>query len=266
MSTNSKPDTVVLIHGLWMTPLCWEKWIERYEGRGMKVVAPAWPGMDVDIEQLRRDPSPMARHNGKMIAAHYEGIIRGMPSRPIIMGHSFGGGFTQLMLDRGLGAAGVPIDSATVRGVLDLPLSTLRSAWPMLRNPLFRHRAVALTPKEFHYGFGNTLSREESDVAWKRYAVPGSRNVLLEGANVNLNPWTTFKVDFKRADRAPMLFIGGGKDHVVPSKVSEHNAAKYKSGVVEFKGFPERSHYTLGQPGWEEVADYALDWAVAHTS
>jgi pimeloyl-ACP methyl ester carboxylesterase len=265
VSTNAKPDTIVLIHGLWMTPLSWEHWIPRYEARGFKVLAPAWPGMDGDIEQLRADPSPMTKHSGKMIADHYERIICELPTRPIIMGHSFGGAFTQLMVDRGLGAAGVPIDSASVRGVLDLPVSTLRSAWPLLRDPLFRHRAIGLTAKQFHYAFCNTLSEDESRRVWARYAVPGSRNVLLEGANANLNPFTTFKVNFKRDDRAPMLFIGGGKDHVVPAVVSKHNAGKYKSkALVEYKEYPDRSHYTVGQLGWEEVADYALDWALEH--
>lgn len=268
MTTNSRTtDTVVLIHGLWMTPLCWEHWVERYSGRGFKVMAPAWPGMEGDIEELRRDTSPMAKHSVKQIVDHYDGIIRAMASPPIIMGHSFGGAFTQILLSRGLGAAGVAIDSGTVRGVLDLPLTTLRSSWPMLRNPIFRHRAVGLTPKQFHYAFTNTLTVEESLKVYERYHVPGSRNVLLEGANANLNPFSALHVNFRKDDRAPLLFIGGGDDHVIPAKVNKSNARHYSKSkaITEFKEFPGRSHYTLGQPGWEAVAEYALDWAVQHT-
>jgi pimeloyl-ACP methyl ester carboxylesterase len=260
----SKPDTVVFIHGLWMTPHSWENWKARYEGRGLRVLAPAWPGMEKSVEELRADPSPMKNHSGKLIADHYEKFIRALPAPPIIMGHSFGGAFTQLMADRGLGAACVPIDAASVRGVYDLPLSTLRSCWPLLRNPLFRHRAIGLTKPQFHYAFCNSLSQEDSDAAWTRYAVPGSRNLLVEGANANVNPATAFKVNYRKEDRAPMLFIAGGKDHVVPAKVNKHNVGKYKTGLVEYKEYPERTHYTVGQPGWEEVADYALDWALEH--
>src|SRR5205823_10481854 len=129
------PDTVVLIHGLYVTPLSWEGWIQRYLNRGYRVMAPAWPGMEGSVESLRRDPSPIARQSVTEIVDHYERIIRGLDRPPIIMGHSFGGTFLQMLLDRGLGAAGVAVDSGMVRGVLDLPLTTLRSNWPLLRNP-----------------------------------------------------------------------------------------------------------------------------------
>src|SRR5215207_4139295 len=164
---------MVLIHGLWLTPLSWERWIDRYEGLGYRVIAPTWPGMDADIEDLRRDPSAMAGVGITEITDHYDTIIRALDTPPIIMGHSFGGSVTQLLLDRGLGSAGVAIHPAPVKGVLRLPVSALRSAFPVLRNPLNRNRAVALTPKQFHYAFTNTLSREESQAVYERYHVPG---------------------------------------------------------------------------------------------
>ena len=149
------------------------------------------------------------------------------------MGHSFGGAFMQVLLDRGLGAAGVGIDAGTVRGVLDLPFSTVRSAWSLLRNPLLRHRAVPLSAKGFNYAFTNHITLEESEPIYRRYCVPGSRNVLFTGANANLNPATVMKVNFGNNDRAPLLFIAGGNDHVVPGSVNRHNAAKYrKSSAV----------------------------------
>ena len=166
-------DTIVLIHGLWMTPLSWEHWVERYRSRGYEVLAPAWPGMDGDIEELRANPEPIENLGIEDIVDHYEGIIRGLDNPPIIIGHSFGGAFTEILLDRGLGAAGVAIDAAAVRGVTKLPFSTLRSAFPVLKSPANNHRAVALSAEQFHYAFTNTMSEEESVRAYNRYAVPG---------------------------------------------------------------------------------------------
>ena len=259
-----KPDTVVLIHGLWMTPLSWEHWAARYESRGYRVLDPAWPGLEGSVAELRRDPSPIARVTAAGILDHYDEIIRELERPPVIMGHSFGGAFTQVLLDRGLGAAGVGIDAATTKGVLKLPLSTLRSSWGILRNPANRKRAVEFTSKQFRYAFGNTLAPDESDAAWERYAVPGAGAVLFEGANANLKRHSPFRVDYRKADRAPLLFIAGGADHVVPPSATRANVKKYKSGTVEYREFPGRSHFTVGEAGWEEVADFALEWAVEH--
>lgn len=268
MLESASPDTVVLIHGLWMTPLSWEHWVERYSSRGYRVIAPSWPGMDVDIAQLRRDPSPIARLGAPEIVAHYERIIRQLDRPPIIMGHSFGGAFVQLLLDRGLGAAGVAIDAASVRGVLGLPFSTIRSAWPILRNPANVRRAVGLTPKQFHYAFTNTLSEQASAKVYERYHVPGAGRVLFQGALANVNPRTVFRVDFSRDARAPLLFIAGGSDHIIPASINKSNAARYRKAraITGYKEFPGRSHYTLGQSGWEEVADYALAWAARNAT
>jgi pimeloyl-ACP methyl ester carboxylesterase len=259
------PHIVVLIHGLWMTPRSWEHWIERFEGRGHRVLAPAWPGLEGEVEELRRDPSPLARIDAEAILAHYERIIRDLDRPPVIMGHSFGGAFAQLLAHRGLGAAAVSVDGATVRGIRDLPLSTLRSSFGVLRNPLKPDKAVPLRFGQFRYAFGNTLDEDAARQAYDRYAIPAARRVLLQGALANLSPRTPFRVDFM-ADRAPLLFIGGGEDHVIPAKVSRKMAAKYDkaSTVTAYKEFPGRSHFTAGEPGWEEVADFALSWATEH--
>ena len=257
------PHTIVLIHGLWMTPLSWEDWVDRFTSRGHRVLAPSWPGLDMEIEQLRRDPSPIAPLTITEIVDHYERIIRNLDRPPIIMGHSFGGGFTQVLLDRGLGAAGVAIDSAPSRGVLKVPWSTIRVSWPAVRNPANRHRAVGLTPKQFHFAFTNTLSDGESAKVYERYHVPGAGHVLFEGFLANLEPRSALRVDYRKRDRAPLLFIAGGLDHVVPPAVNRSNVKLYRKGsaIVEYKEFPGRSHYTLGQDGWDEVADYGLRWA-----
>ena len=260
------PDTIVLIHGLWVTPLSWEHWVDRYRSRGYQVLAPAWPGMDRDIEELRRDASAVAGLGVTEIVDHYDAIIRKLERPPIIMGHSFGGLFTQMLLDRGLGAAGVAIDSAPVKGILLLPFSTLKVSFPALRNPANLHRAMALTPEQFHYAFGNNLTEEESRAVYDRYAVPGPDHVLFQAGLANFNPHAATMVNFHNDRRAPLLLIAGGKDHVAPASVTQANFRLYRKSraVTDYKEFPDRSHYTVGEPGWEEVADYALRWAVEH--
>jgi alpha-beta hydrolase superfamily lysophospholipase len=261
---TNQPDTVVLIHGLWMTALSWEHWADRYRQAGMNVVAESWPGMDVGIDQLRSDTSKIDDLGVTEVADHYEEIIRGLDAPPIIMGHSFGGAITQILLDRGVGAAGVAIDSAPIKGVLALPVSSLRSGFPALKNPKNDHRAVTLTPEEFHYAFTNTLSDEESLEVYNRYAVPGPGRVLFQAAFANFNPKAATKVDFHNDDRAPLLIVAGGEDHVSPVAInkSEAHHQEKSAAITAYKEFPGRSHYTLGQEGWEEVADYALAWAL----
>ncbi|WP_410811263.1 alpha/beta hydrolase [Micromonospora sp. 067-2] len=257
-------DTVVLIHGLWMTPRSWEGWADRYGARGLRVLTPAWPGMDREVERLRDDPAPIAEQSITTIVAHYDRIIRALPRPPIIMGHSFGGLFTQILLDRGLGAAGVGVHPAAPRGVLKVPLSTLRSGFSILRNPANRNRAVPFTQEDFHYAFGNTMTRADSDRAWQRYAVPGAGRVLFEGSFANIDPRSPAKVDFGRDDRAPLLLMAGEVDHVVPASVVRTNAGLYQKSraLTAYEEFPGRSHFTAGQDGWEKIADYALDWAL----
>lgn len=258
-----KSHPIVLIHGLWMTALCWENWIKRYRANGRRVIASSWPGMDTSIEELRRDPSPIANLGITEIVAHYENLIRELDSAPIIIGHSFGGLITQILLDRGLGAAGVAIAPAPVKGIVFLPFSTLKVSFPALSNPANNHRAVPLTPDQFHYAFTNNMSAEESSEVYDRYAVPGPDHVLFQAAFANFNPHAATAVNFENIERAPLLLLSGGIDHVSPASVVEANFRLYRrsSAITEYREFPGRTHYTLGQDGWEEVADYALSWS-----
>jgi pimeloyl-ACP methyl ester carboxylesterase len=261
---TATPDTIVLIHGLWLTPRSWERWIERYASKGYRVLAPAWPGMEGEVEALNADPSRLAKLTIEQIVDHFESIIIDLERSPIIMGHSFGGTFTQVLLDRGVGAAGVGVASATVKGVRDMPLSTIKVAAPGL-SPFKKGEPVPLTSDEFHYAFTNTLSQDDSDRIYKRYHVPTASTVLREYAFANFHREAPTKVDFAREGRAPMLFIGFGEDHLMPPKVVWHNEEKYDDSVsiTKYKEFPGRPHFP-SVPGWEEVADYALTWAVKY--
>lgn len=263
---QDKADTIVLIHGLWMTALSWEHWVDYYKSRGYNVIARSWPGMEVDIGQLRRDPSPIARLGITEIVEFYEELIRGLETPPIIMGHSFGGLMTEILIDRGLGAAGIAIAPAPVKGILMLPFSTIRVAFPALSNPLNVHRAVPLTLEQFHYAFTNTLDDDATREAFERYAVPGPDHVLFQASFANFNPHAATAVDFHNDLRAPLLLISGGRDHVSPPSVVEANYKLFRksAAVTDYREFPKRSHFTLGQPGWEEVAQFALDWAETH--
>ena len=268
-ANGSKPDTIVLINGLWMTALSWEHWAERYQQKGFKVVARSWPGMEGDIDELRRNPAKEIGNLGVTeIADHYEAVVREQSSPPIIMGHSFGGLFTQILVDRGLGSAGVAIDSAPAKGVLGLPFSTLKVSLPFTINPFNLNKVGALSEGQFHYAFGNLLSEEESKKAYERYAVPGPDHVLFQASVANFNPRSATAVNFHNDDRPPLLMIAGGKDHIVPASTTKANFNLYKKSkaLTDYKEFPERSHFTLGQAGWEEVADYALNWAVEHAN
>jgi pimeloyl-ACP methyl ester carboxylesterase len=266
-STATNP-AIVLIHGLWMTPRSWEHWIDHYERRGYQVLSPAYPGLEVEVEALREDPSPIEALTVPETVAHFEEIIRGLDQPPFIMGHSFGGVIAQILLDHGLGAAGVAIDSVPAEGVRVVPRSQIKATFPVLDNPANRHRAVPFTVKQFHYAFTNTLDDEETAKVYERYHVAAPGSWVWGGILANLTPghqdtW----VNFANEDRVPLLFIAGGEDHIMPAEVNRSNADHYAKSKAhtDFKEFPGRSHFTVGQPGWEEVADFALDWANEHT-
>jgi pimeloyl-ACP methyl ester carboxylesterase len=262
------PDTVVLVHGLWMTPRSWENWVEHFEAKGYRVVTPGYPGFEIEVEALRENPEVIAEQKVPNILEHIGDLIEKLEKPPIIMGHSFGGTITQLLLARGYGCSAVVIDSAPTEGVRVNPPSQAKSLFPILKNPANRHRAVGFTPEEFHYAFANTLSREESDKVHERYHIPAPGSFVWDfGLIANFKPghqetW----VDYQNDDRAPLLFIAGGADHIMPASVNKSNAKHYKksAALTEFHEFPGRSHWTCAEPGWEEVADMAISWAVVH--
>ena len=272
MEQEAAADTVVLIHGLWMTPLSWEHWVTRYEQRGMKVITPGYPGIESGPEgvlALRADPSPLAGLGVREVFDHLTEVLDALESKPIIMGHSFGGAFVQLLLDAGYGTAGVSIDGAAVKGLRALPFSEIKATFPVLRNPANRNRAVPITEKDFHYAFTNNLTEEQSKAVYDRYVIPVSGRLLFQGGFANVSPHAATTYNFANDDRAPLLFISGGHDHILPPAVQHENYeknAEHSKAITAYKLFAGRSHYTCGEDGWEQVADLALDWALAPTS
>jgi pimeloyl-ACP methyl ester carboxylesterase len=264
---SNDPHTIVLIHGMWMTPLSWEHWAERYRGLGHEVIASAWPGLDREPAELRRDPSPLHGLSITDVVDHYEKIIRQLERPPIVIGHSFGGLFSQLLLNRGLGSAGVALGTAAPKGVLKLPLSTLRASWPALKNPFGKNHDTPLTHEQFHWCFTNALNEEDSKAVYERYYIPGSARPFFQAGYANLNPNAATKVNYRNPSRPPLLLVTGTEDRICPPSVNEATFKKQREApsATEHKEYPGRCHYP-GQDGWEEVADFALGWTVEHSS
>ncbi len=274
MATTDK-TSIVLIHGLWMTPTSWDTWAERFRAKGHEVVTLAWPGIGTKTpEQLRRDPSSLEGIGITQIVDALEAEIRKLPVKPIIMGHSFGGLFTQMLADRGLGVAYVGVEPGQPAGISTLPFSTFRTAFPILRNPFRKNKASQLSKAHFHFTFGNDLTRADSDREYELNAIPSFNRVFFEGVAGAFNENGVSHVEYGRPERAPLLVLAGEIDHVVPPAIAKAIVKKYQQGaaktgsqaVVEYREFPGRTHRIVSQKGWEEVADYALDWAVSHSA
>jgi len=263
---STPPDTIVLIHGFWVTPRSWERWITHYEAKGYRVIAPAYPGFEVEVESLNADPTPIEAVTVPQILDHLESVVGALDRPPILIGHSAGGAFTQILLDHGFGAAGVAINSAPTEGVKVVPLSQVKATFPVLKNPANRHRAVGFTHEQWHYAFTNTFSEEQSRALYERYHIPASGSIFWGSALANIHPgkdetW----VDYANDARAPLLFIAGGEDHLMPPKIQRSNAKHYRSDTItEVREYEGYAHLLPAQEGWEQIADDALDWALRH--
>ncbi len=263
---NPVSNTIVLVHGLWVTPSSWDRFRQRYEGMGYTVHAPAWPGITGDVSAMRQDPSGLNGIGVGEVMAHYQNLIQGLSERPIIMGHSYGGLITQLLIDRGYGVAGVAIDSVPPKGILP-PWSTIEALVPAFLNPATAKRTFLFSFERFWRVFANTLSESEAREAYETQAIPASGRAIFQAALSNFSPAKTVKLNFAKKDRAPLLFIAGEKDVIMPASLNRRNYGRYRIGdsPVEYKVFPGRSHYIIAESGWEEVADYAIDWVLKKT-
>lgn len=255
------PTPVVFIHGLWLHADSWKPWLEWFRVAGYDPIAPGWPGEPDTVAEANAHPERLANVGIDEVVAHYAGIIRALPEKPVVIGHSFGGLVAQKLLAMGLASAAVALDPAQIRGVLPLPLAQLKSAFPVLGNPFNYTKAIPQTRKQFFYGFGNALSEEESNELHARYHMPAPGKPLFQAAFANLLPSTPAKVD-TNATRGPLLITGGGKDHTVPEVVSRAAFHLYRKGpsVTDYKVFPDRGHSLTVDRGWKDVANESLSW------
>jgi len=251
---------VVFIHGLWLLPSSWDNWAGFFEDAGYAAVTPSWPDDPETVAEARAHPEVFARKTLGQVADHTAAVIGELEKKPAVMGHSTGGLLAQIIADRGLSAATVAIDPGPFRGVLPLPLSTLRSSSPVLRNPLNRGRAVALTPDQFKYGWANALDDEETERLYETYHVATPGVALMQMAYANLNPRTEAKLDPKNPDRGPLLIIEGEKDHTVAMAIAKASFKRQRQNpaVTEFETVPNRGHSLTIDSGWREVAERAL--------
>ena len=251
---------VVFVHGLWLLPSSWDRWAKLFEDSGFTALTPGWPDDPEGVEEANVHPNVFAHKSIGQVADHFEQIVRVLKKRPVLIGHSFGGLLAQILAGRGLAAATVAIDPAPFRGVLPLPFSALKSAWPVLGNPANRNRAVPLTFDQFRYGFANAVSEHEAQQLYDTFAVPASGKPLFQAAAANLNPWTEAKVDTENPDRGPLLIISGEKDNTVPWAIANASfkQQQHNRGVTEIVEMPNRGHALTIDNGWREVAETAL--------
>jgi pimeloyl-ACP methyl ester carboxylesterase len=251
---------VVFIHGLWLLPSSWDRWAKVFDDAGYAALTPGWPDDPETVAEANANPEVFAQKGIEQVADHFAEIIRSLRKKPAIIGHSFGGLLVQILAGRGLAAATVAIDPAPFRGVLPLPLSALRSAWPVLNNPANRHRAIPLTFEQFRYGFANAVTEEEAKELYATFAVPAPGKPLFQAAVANLNPWTEAKVDTETPARGPLLIISGEKDHTVPWAIANASFKQQQrnKGITEIVEMKNRGHALTIDSGWREVADTAL--------
>lgn len=260
MSATGTP--VVFIHGLFLHTTCWQPWVDLFNESGYVATAPGWPGEAATVAATRADPDSVANVGVDDVTDHYAEIIAKLPSAPIVIGHSFGGLIVEKLLGNGNLAAGVAIDAAPIKGVLPVPLSALRVAFPALHNPGNIDAAVSLTPEQFHYAFGNALTPEESNELFEKWSVPSPGRPLFQAASANLNPHAQTKVDVNREDRGPLLLTMAGHDHTAPASTIKSTYKQYRksSATTEIKEFEDRGHSLTIDHGWREIADSVLDW------
>jgi non-heme chloroperoxidase len=251
---------IVFIHGLWIHRSSWQGWMDFFNKQGYQTLNPGWPGDSATIEECRANPGAIANRGVTEIVNSYANIIAALGEPPIVIGHSFGGLVAQIILGRGIAAAGVAIDPAPIKGVWQLPFSVIKGTLPVLSNPFNFTKAMPLTFKQFTYGFANALPEKEARELYDRWTMPAPCRPLFQAAMSTIAGSET-KVDTGNTKRGPLLITGGDKDNIAPPLFGRESAKKYNSSVVtDFKLFEGRGHSLIFDHGWQEVAEYSLVW------
>ncbi|HWB24234.1 MAG TPA: alpha/beta hydrolase [Chitinophagaceae bacterium] len=252
--------TVVFIHGLWIHSSSWQPWMDLFKQHGYQTINPGWPGDSATVEECRANPAAIANRGVTEVADSYAKVIAGLSGPPIVIGHSFGGLIAQVILGRGIAAAGIAIDPAPMKGVWQLPLSALKASLPVLGNPFNLKKAKSLTFGQFRYGFANAVPVEEAHELYDKWTIPAPCRPLFQAATATFAGSET-KVNTGNSTRGPLLVTGGEKDHIAPPVLGKASAKKYNPSVVtEFKLFEGRGHSLIADHGWKEVAEYCISW------
>ena len=256
--------TIVFIHGLWIHASSWQPWMDFFKQNGYETLNPPWPGDSATVAECRANPQPIANRGVTEIADSYAKVIETLSEPPILIGHSFGGLLTQILLGRGIAAAGVAIDPAPVKGVWQLPFSVLKASFPVLGNPFNFTKAKSLTFDHFRYGFANAVPEKEARELYDRWTIPAPCRPLFQAGLATFAGSET-KVNTANTTRGPLLITGGEKDHISPPILGQASAKKYNSSVItEFKLFEGRGHSLIVDQGWKEIAAYSLTWLNKH--
>jgi pimeloyl-ACP methyl ester carboxylesterase len=248
--------TILFVHGAWLTPKAWDEWRSHFEAAGYKTVAPTWPHMNRPIDALRQLPDPaLAKLSVVDIVDHYAAEIAKLDEPPIIIGHSFGGLITLMLLDRGCGVAGIALDPAPPRGIIP-GLRSILSALPVLMSWNGWNRVLTMSRKGFATTFANTLPAGVVDTAYDTYVVPAPGRPYFQ-ASLGIGNDVSFK-----GLTQPLLLIAGLKDKTAdPSMIKRIWSAYHKAKApAEFIPFPDRSHFLFAEAGWQEIADNVLAW------
>lgn len=247
--------TVLFIHGMFMTPLCWQEWLAYYQAKGYEALAPAWPNRDQSVQMLRQmhPDAQLGKLGLADVVTHYTAILSSMPAQPVLIGHSMGGLVVQILLEKGWGAAGIAINSAPPMGVFTTQWSFIKSNWPMINPFISGHQPHLMTFPQFQYAFVNGLPLAEQQTAYDTQVVPESRRVPRQSLT------SVAQIDYKQ-QKKPLLFIAGTTDQIIPPSLNRTNYRKYNPSLTDFQEFAGRTHYIIGQKGWQEVADHTLTW------
>ncbi len=262
----SSPQPVVFIHGLWLHATSWDPWVELFTEKGYQPIAPGWPGDGPTVEQTRANADAVAGHGIEDVTENYRRYIEELNDLPVVIGHSFGGLIAEKLLGENYAAAAIGIDAAQIKGVLPLPLSSIKVTLPVFKDPSNQHKAVALTAEQFKYGFGNTLTDEESTAIWEKWTIPSPAKPLFEAAEANFSLHSPAKVSTRNQNRGPLLLTMGGEDHTVPEVITKATLKQYKHSVAETDvvEFADRGHSLTVDHGWRDVANTCLEWLDKH--
>jgi pimeloyl-ACP methyl ester carboxylesterase len=249
---------IVFVTGAFVSNSCWDEWRIYFESKGYSTVAPAWPFKDGTAEELRnRQPhdTDLAALTLPQLIDHYIDVVKSFPQKPIVIGHSLGGLITQIICNRGYAAAAVAIHSVPPQGVFPYEFSFLKAGWRVLGLFTSLKKTYLMSFKKWQYAFVNGMSLEEQKDAYFKYTIPESKTVARGGLT------SAAKVDFKKP-HAPLLLTAGSEGTIIPPHLNRRNYKKYKKNgsILDYKEFPGRNHFVLGQPVWKEDADYIIDW------